>query len=132
MSKKERVLSCEETHSQTLLTEPDDDLCLHTAVAVEQNYRLGFHSSTPLLTRLVIPCFILLTHAAFLYGQIEIMWHLVFEVEFIGSVEAVAWDSRLLFQVLGYSNPFKVNTTNTQILEVFTYGKLQLCGCSKH
>lgn len=86
-------------------------------------YRLIYHKNVSSFTRLAIPLMILITHVAFLYGQIQTMWYLYFQINFEGDIKATTWDSKLFFQTVGLKNPTSLNTTHTQRLDEFTYCK---------
>ena len=81
----------------------------------------ALHSTSPRLFSLLLPLIALLTHAAFVYGQLAVMWRLVFEVVFQGELEATTWDSKLFFSLVGLENPYVINTTQIQPLQNFTY-----------
>ena len=116
--------------SATSSAEPPESLEANDAVSeptviakvVEREYILAAQPTTPNYCRFLLPVLIILTHVAFIYGQVAIMWHLIFELDFEGTITATAWDSKLLFQAIGIPNPYNVLVNQTQELEVFTYG----------
>lgn len=82
---------------------------------------LAWAPSTPVIARWLIPLLCLLTHAAFLYGQIEPMWRLAQTQSVDAWWNATTLKSRMAFDAMGVPHNLHLVRDEGSTIQTFTY-----------
>ena len=72
-------------------------------------------------TRVFVILVTIIAHAAFIYGQTQIMWYLYFSMQLDTTLEARSVPAKWAFAALQVPNPVDVNLVLNHTIEDFTY-----------